>query len=192
MFDFCGMLRRLGKYINYFLLKLVQPEIIGGWRNADGSFMKNTGISNMTHISQKENNLYIGNNVFIGHFNYIDGYNASLTICDNVEITNYTSILTHSTHNSIRFSLTENIKSVGPVYIGEYSYVGPHSVIMPNTKIGKGCVVSAYSYVKGEFPDYSILRGQPARVVGDTRTIDKELLEKYPDLQSLYYNNENN
>lgn len=186
------MLKKIREYISYCLLKHIQPEIIGGWRNANGVFCKHTGVSNMTHISQDGENLYIGNNVFIGHFNYIDGKNAPLTICDNVEITNYTSVLTHSTHNAIRFSLAKETKLVGPVFIGECTYVGPHVVIMPNTRIGKGCIISAYSYVKGNYPDYSILRGQPARVIGDTRTIDKDLLEKYPDLQCLYYNNENN
>lgn len=185
------MLKKIREYISYCLLKHIQPEIIGGWRNANGVFCKHTGVSNMTHISQDGENLYIGENVFIGHFNYIDGKNAHLTICDNVEITNYTSILTHSTHNAIRFSLAKETKLVGPVFIGENTYIGPHSVIMPNTRIGKGCIISAYSYVKGNYPDYSILRGQPARVIGDTRIIDKELLERYPDLQNLYYNDEN-
>jgi acetyltransferase-like isoleucine patch superfamily enzyme len=60
---------------------------------------------------------------------------------------------------------------------------------MPETKIGKGCIVSAYSLVKGEFPDYSILKGNPAVIVGDTRQIDAELLERHPELREFYYLN---
>jgi acetyltransferase-like isoleucine patch superfamily enzyme len=57
---------------------------------------------------------------------------------------------------------------------------------MPGSNIGKGCIVSAYSYVKGTFPDYAIISGNPAIVVGDTREMDKEYLDNYPELQSYY------
>ena len=57
----------------------------------------------------------------------------------------------------------------GKVNIGKYTFIGPHSTIMPNTTIGKGCIVSAYSYVKGNYPDFSIISGNPAKIVGDTR-----------------------
>lgn len=186
-------MKRFFNKLRYMFLKRIKPEIIGGWKNSNGVYQEHTGISNMTHVSQKGDNLYIGDNVFIGHFNYIDGCNAKLTIGNFVEITNYVNVLTHSTHNSIRFALNEKAKLTGPVIIGENSYVGPHSVIMPNTKIGKGCIVSAYSYVKGEFPDYSILRGQPAKIIGDTRAVDAKLIEQYPELKSTYYlKDENN
>lgn len=186
-------MKRFLNKLKYVFLKRIKPEIIGGWKNANGVYQEHTGISNMTHISQSGENLYIGDNVFIGHFNYIDGNNARLTIGDYVEITNYVSILTHSTHHSIRFSLNEKAKLTGPVTIGENSYIGPHSVIMPNTKIGKGCIISAFSYVDGEYPDYAILRGQPAKVIGNTKEMDEKLLKEYPELLEHYYEkNENN
>ena len=186
-------MRRLFGKLKYVFLKRIKPEIIGGWKNANGVYQKHTGISNMTHISQSGDNLYIGDNVFVGHFNYIDGNNAKLTIGDSVEITNYVSILTHSTHHSIRFALNEKAKLIGSVAIGANSYIGPHSVIMPNTKIGKGCIVSAYSYVQGDYPDYSILRGQPAQIIGRTKDADEKLLKAYPELMDYYYlKNEDN
>jgi acetyltransferase-like isoleucine patch superfamily enzyme len=74
----------------------------------------------------------------------------------------------------------------GAVKIGKFTFVGPHSVIMPGTTIGKGSIVSAYSMVKGEFPDFSVIAGNPAKVVGDTREIDAKMLGKYPELQNYY------
>ena len=82
-------MKRFLNKLKYVFLKRIKPEIIGGWKNANGVYQEHTGISNMTHISQSGENLYIGDNVFIGHFNYIDGNNARLTIGDYVEITNY-------------------------------------------------------------------------------------------------------
>ena len=98
------------------------------------------------------------------------------------------------TRNSIYLkTLPENLAEEGllaeEVHIGKYSYIGAHSVIMPGTKIGKGSIVSAFSYVNGEFPDYSILRGQPARIVGNTKEIDNQFLKDFPDLESFYYEN---
>ena len=129
----------------------------------------------------------------MGHFNYIDGY-RKVKIGRGCQITNYVSILTHSSHDSIRidpmdthhYGLVE-----GEVEIGEFTYIGAHSVIMPGTKLGKGCIVSAFSYVSGEFPDYSILRGQPANVVGNTKERDQHILALNPEAVATYYENFN-
>jgi acetyltransferase-like isoleucine patch superfamily enzyme len=190
-----GILNKIKKRIEYYFLSKVKPEIIGGFENKDGQINKDVGISNLTHISNKNKNLNIGNNVFIGHFNYLDSFNAQITISDNVQITNYVSILTHSSHHDIRIpnirisqkQTYDELMTIGEVFIGENTYIGPHSVIMPKTTIGKGCIVSAFSFVKGEYPDFSIIRGIPGKVVGDTRQTDKEILEKYPDLNLNYY-----
>lgn len=186
------MANNLFLYFQYKLLKWFKPEIIGNPKRFSKNIGKKVGISNTTHISNYENNLEIGNNVFIGHFNYIDAYNERLVIEDNVQITNYTQILTHSTHNSIRFPNVKGMElkskkilnNIACVKIGEGSYIGPHSVIMPGTVIGKKSIVSAYSYVKGNFPDYSVIRGIPGRVIGDTREIDKALLKEIKNLKN--------
>lgn len=181
--------------LDYLFLKKIKPEIIGGFKGNNGLIKKNTGISNMTHVSTSGDNLKIGDFVFVGHFNYIDAFNAEVIIEDHCQITNYVSILTHSSHNELRYSKKghldpkkhEAIYAIKPVKIGKSTYIGPHSVIMPGTVLGKGCLVSAFSYVNGEFPDYSILRGQPARVIGSTRDLDEKILLEYPELKDLYY-----
>jgi acetyltransferase-like isoleucine patch superfamily enzyme len=58
---------------------------------------------------------------------------------------------------------------------------------MPGVTIGKGSLVSAYSFVAaGEYPPFSILAGNPAQVVGDTREMDSEWLEDHAELRELY------
>ena len=48
-------------------------------------------------------------------------------------------------------------------------------------------IVKAYSYVKsGIYPDFAIIAGNPAKVIGDTRSLDKEYLEQYPTLKRFY------
>jgi len=153
--------------------------------------LKNVRISNTTYINAKEH-LVLGDHVFIGHYNFIEASNG-IVIEEGCQITNFVSITTHSSHISIRlygseYSNYNDLKGYikGSVKIGKYSYIGPHSVIMPNTKIGKGSIVAAYSYVKGEFPDFSIIAGSPAKIVGDTRQLDENYLKENPDLRTFY------
>jgi acetyltransferase-like isoleucine patch superfamily enzyme len=176
-----------------FLLKWIKPEIIG-YKDIKGSTVTNTGISNLTHISNREN-VRIEENVFIGHFNYVDGF-RKVTIMEGCQITNYVTILTHSTHHALRFIdlskrnlYSEKVLVDGEVSIGAYTYIGAHTVVMPGSKLGKGCIVSAFSYVNGEFPDYSILRGQPAVVIGSTLDFDNNIISEFPELNSIHYLN---
>jgi acetyltransferase-like isoleucine patch superfamily enzyme len=59
-------------------------------------------------------------------------------------------------------------------------------VVAPGSRIGRGVVVRAYSYVEGEVPDFAIVAGQPARVVGDTREGDGAWLAGHPECRPDY------
>jgi len=181
--------RLFGK-IKYELAKLVKPEMISVSKH-NNIALTGTRISNFTHISSPEN-LQLGNHVFIGHFNYIDCYRKTV-IEDGCQLTNYISLLNHSSHLSMRlygetYTYAKDPKGtvVGEVRLGKFCYIGPHSVIMPGTEIGKGCIVAAYSYVSGKFPDFSIIRGNPAKVAGDSRSLDLHLLDENPELRAHY------
>lgn len=157
----------------------------------NGRRLINTRVSNTTHLGNPEC-LKLANNIFIGHFNMIDASNG-VEIGEGSQLTNYISVLTHSSHIAIRLYGAEYSKETQPkayfkrsVKIGKYTFVGPHTVIMPGTKIGKGSLISAYSYVKGEFEDFAIISGNPATKVGDTREMDQKYLEEHPDLVNFY------
>lgn len=167
-----------------------KPMMLSGYKQGKIK-LKNVRISNTTFINSREN-LRLYDNVFIGHFNFIEASNG-IVIEEGCQITNFVTITTHSSHISIRLYGDEYTKHSdlkgyikGAIFIGKYTYIGPHTVIVPNTKIGKGSIVAAYSYVKGEFPDFSIISGNPAKVVGDTRQLDEPYLNENPDLRAFY------
>ena len=178
--------------LKFHLFKWFRPVMVGKYKRTDGTRLPRTRVSNTTVI-QGEKGLNIADNVFIGHFNFIDAGNG-LYIETGCQITNYVSILTHSSHKAIRlygakYGQVGPMKAYGEgkVFIGKYTFVGPHSVIMPGTTIRKGSLVSAFSMVKGEFPEFSIIAGNPAKVVGDTREMDKQYLKEHPELKDYYY-----
>lgn len=168
-----------------------QAKIMQGYW-IKGQYLEHVRIANTTCIESKPK-LILSEGVFIGHYNFIEASHG-IEIGEGCQVTNYCSIITHSSHVSIRLygpdypnagSLPKGY-ATGPVRIGKYSFIGPHSTIMPGTTIGKGCLVSAYSYVKGEFPDFAVISGNPAVVTGDIRNIDRNYLEQYPEMQSTY------
>jgi len=54
---------------------------------------------------------------------------------------------------------------VSETIIGENCYIGMGAAIMAGTRLGKQCIVGANSVVKGEFPDYCVIVGAPAKMV---------------------------
>ena len=55
--------------------------------------------------------------------------------------------------------------SHGYVELGDDVWVGSGASIIMNTKIGNGVIVSSNSLVKGEFPEFAICAGVPAKVI---------------------------
>ena len=55
-----------------------------------------------------------------------------------------------------------------PVVIGDDVFIGSRVTILKGVRIGKGCIVSAAAVVASDFvaPDYSVVAGNPARIVG--------------------------
>jgi acetyltransferase-like isoleucine patch superfamily enzyme len=52
-----------------------------------------------------------------------------------------------------------------PVIIGDGSWIGHGSVVLPGARIGRHVVIGANSVVTGDIPDYSVAVGAPARVI---------------------------
>jgi acetyltransferase-like isoleucine patch superfamily enzyme len=59
-----------------------------------------------------------------------------------------------------------------PVTIGDGSWLGHGTVVLPGASIGRHVVVGANSVVTGVIPDFSVAVGSPARVI--RRYVDGE------------------
>jgi acetyltransferase-like isoleucine patch superfamily enzyme len=182
-------------WIAAFAARLLAPRMVYGYRHRDGRWLAHTRISTHTYIEQPKQ-LDLADHVYIGHFNVVDA-SGGLIIGEGCQITNYVSILTHSSHRAMRlmgrkyFGHPDPVGYVRrPTRIGAYTFIGPHSVIAPGAQLGRGVLIRAYSYVSGVVPDFAVLApreaGEPAQVVGDTRDMDQEWLQRHPEVRSHY------
>jgi acetyltransferase-like isoleucine patch superfamily enzyme len=87
----------------------------------------------------------IGNDVWTGHHVYITDQNHGYERTD------------------VPISLQTQPEEA--VVIGDGSWIGAGSVILPGANIGKHVAIGANSVVNGDIPDYSVAVGAPARVV---------------------------
>ncbi|HET6244973.1 MAG: acyltransferase [Bacteroidetes bacterium] len=167
--------------------------VYGFFNTKEKKFFNKTRISSSVKLINK-GNISINNNVWIGHFCLLDGI-GGINIGQGVHIASHSCIYTHSSENSIRL-LGEKYIEVpandrpgyisGPVEIGAYTFIGTSCVILAGTTIGKGCIIGAGSIVRGNFPDYSVIVGNPGKIVGDTKNIDKKLLLEGVSFENYY------
>lgn len=107
----------------------------------------------------------IGDRCLIGKGSAIVGH-FSITIGDDVW-TGHNVYVTDQNHGYEDVSRPIGAQSMPekPVTIGNGSWIGYGSVILPGATIGEHVVVGANSVVTGEIPSFSVAVGSPARVI---------------------------
>lgn len=54
----------------------------------------------------------------------------------------------------------------GSIEIGDYAFIGVNVTVLHSVKIGKGAVVCAGAVVTKDVPDFAVVAGIPAKVIG--------------------------
>jgi acetyltransferase-like isoleucine patch superfamily enzyme len=112
-----------------------------------------------------------GNLLEIGAFSYIgmnsilNGFAAGLKIGRNVSIAQNVNIMVDSGPNASPAMQKIFPLEKGPVTIGDNCWIGAGSVVMPNVMLGEFCIVAANSFVNTSFQPFSIVGGNPARLI---------------------------
>lgn len=142
--------------------------------NARLVLMPNSLICSGAYISIWPNQeLRIGNNVYIGHNSYINT-RCSLIIGDNALISHDVTIMDYDGHpikvkNSTNDENTYGGKS-DKIEIGRDVWIGFGVTILKGVKIGSGSIVGAGSFVVDDVPENTIVAGHPAKILKDNIT----------------------
>lgn len=59
-----------------------------------------------------------------------------------------------------------------PISVGDYAWIATNAMILPGVSIGCGAVVGAAAVVASDVPDYAVVAGNPARIIGNPRCRD--------------------
>lgn len=141
---------------------------------------QNSLVAGILVMETSGSRITIGNNVFVGGDTLIDCVD-SIRIGDDVLIS-YQVIIMDSDNHSLRAS--ERIGDLqrwrmqkydwsrvsrAPVQIHDKAWIGARAIIIKGVTIGEGAVVAAGAVVTSDVPPYTIVAGNPARVIRELR-----------------------
>ena len=119
---------------------------------SQGRWLPHTRIAPSTCI-EHDDRLHLADHVFIGAFNFIEA-SGGVMVGEGVQITHHVSIVTHSSHRAQRLLAKAYVLwpagqpmpgwVAGPVAIGPWCFIGPHSLLEPGTRLGAGCIVGGF------------------------------------------------
>jgi acetyltransferase-like isoleucine patch superfamily enzyme len=129
----------------------------------DFSLGKNSTIEDFSVVNNGMGAVLIGDNTRVGISNVLIGpiqIGNHVIIAQNVVM----SGLNHG-YEDIKTPIRMQPCTTAKISIGNDSWIGANSVITAGVTIGKHAVVAAGSVVTKSVPDYSIVAGNPARII---------------------------
>lgn len=169
----------LVRYLRFFWFRLRHPGVVTeGFvflgRRVEVRARKGYGrvvLGRWVHLGDDnrlrchEGTLRIGDKCVFGRDNTVNCYldieiGSATMVADWVYICDF---------DHVTSDLTIPIKDQGivkaPVRIGPGSWIGTKVTVLRGTEMGQGTVVAAHAVVRGEFPDFAVVAGVPARLV---------------------------
>lgn len=128
--------------------------------------IKNMGKNvNIEKGAEYNPNVSIGDNSGIGINCELNGtVNIGNNVLMGPEVVFYTS--NHEFKDKDTNIISQGYRLEKQIIIEDDVWIGRRVIILPGVKISKGTVVGAGSIVTKSFPEYSIIGGNPAKIIG--------------------------
>ena len=112
--------------------------------------------------------LEIGRGTFVARDAYLDpGHPWLITIGEDSGLSPRTIVMVHDASMKRHMGHTR----IARVVIGDRVFVGAGAIILPGTRIGDDSVIAAGAVVRGDIPPWSMVVGNPAKVVSDVKSV---------------------
>lgn len=112
----------------------------------------------------------------IGAGNYIQEgviIQAEVSVGDNSSI-HMGSLIGHESHIGSSVFIAHGVSISGCCSIGDGCFIGTNATILPRIKIGMWSTIGAGSVVTKDVPDYSIVVGNPGKIIKQNFTAHKD------------------
>lgn len=119
-------------------------------------------------------NVSIMGNVNFGSEPYL------ITLEDNVRVSFGVTFVTHDGGTwAFRYKKKyEDVIKYGKIRVGERTFIGCNTIIMPGVTIGSECVIGAGSIVTKDVPSGYVACGNPAKVIMSTEQYAEKCLQR--------------
>ena len=177
------------------MLKRIGKKILKNDKIKFGAEGENVAIGIDCEFGNPKN-IFFENNIRIGDYSsiYAQGkvtIKSGTMIADRVDIRTANHYYDGDDLNLLPFD--EKIL-IGDVVIEENVWVGAHSVILPGVRIGEGSVVAACSVVTKSVEPYSVVAGNPAKLIkqrnknryNELKKGNKIYMKYYSSLEKIY------
>ncbi len=106
-----------------------------------------------------------------------------ITVGDRLVVSMNVHFLTHDySYTTSLISIGQkpptDVGILGPITIGDNVFIGMNTILLPGTRVGNNVVIGAGTVVRGSIPDYSVVSGNPAKVIDDIRNHAERLKNK--------------
>ncbi len=121
--------------------------------------------------------LHLGKNVNCNNNVFFNTRSGHIYIDDDTVLSFYCMFLTgrHEFENgALKQPRSRQVPSSGyDIRVGKGCWIASGAIILGGVTIGNHCLVAAGAVVTHDVPDYAIVAGVPARIIGDVRQLDR-------------------
>ena len=137
----------------------------------------------------KPNTVSIGNSVYFGNYCHLSA--GEILIDDYVMLASSVSIIGGDhVYNYPGKPMTKSARGKQKAVIIEKDvWVGHGTIIMHGVTLGEGCIISAGSIILKDVQSYSIMAGNPAKIIKNRFNTIKEKINHSKSIHGSFYKN---